>query len=200
MASELSMQTVPGKGGRGDGVARNTRWVQIGDMAILFSYQTPVAFERGAVKARREFISHATSCHLSSANAGDWPIKDGVEFEQELESQLFAELNGWPDSCDFLSSQGIGSRVIFDLIKWLREIDSVDWRRPTKLREVVGMLATEAFRQLTVARHGTSEFDNELRQKLTALIAEEKRHQEQVAAKAKPASACRAPGSEDTEA
>jgi len=189
VASELSMRTIPGRGDRGSGVARNARWVRIGDMDILFSYKTPVAFERGDVQARRKFITHSTSCHLSAAGANGWPVKDSVEFARELESQLFAELNGWPDSCDFFSSQGIASRVIFDVIRWLREIDSVDWRRPTKLQEAVGTLATEAFRQLTVARHGTSDFDDDIRHKLTALITEEKRHRQQVTVKAEATSA-----------
>ncbi len=184
MAGGLSLGTIPSKG-RGTGAARNARWVQIGGMKILFSYGTSVAFSRGDVSMRRESISQTTSQHLSAAGAADWPVKEFHGFDEALQAQLLTEVT---ERSDF---QEIATGVVFDLTGWLREIDAIAWRRVTKLREAVGLLAMEAFRQLTLARHETSEFSAEIKNTLAELIAEEKSHREQIAAKAKPPSSRR---------
>ena len=194
------MDTIPSKGGRGNGAGRNARWLNIGRMEILFSYKTPVAFKRGAMCTRREHISKTTSDQLSSVGAGGWPIKKGVEFEQELEAQLFVEINGWPEGCDFLSAKGITSKVVFDLVWWLQLITSTTWYRPTKLREAVGLLADEVLRQFITAKRKASRFDGAIRRKLMALIAEEASHREQIAAQTKSPSSRGTTGDEDGEA
>jgi hypothetical protein len=124
---------------------------------------------------------------MSDGAVNRWPILTEDEFERELNEQLFAEVNDLPPRHRAARAQGSASKIVFELLKWLRRIDSVDWRRPTKLRSAVGLVTAELLRQLTTAGRAPSEFDEKLRRKLNWLIAEEVGHRQQIAAKAKQA-------------
>ena len=67
---------------------RNTRthWLCIGEMDVLFSYETPVAFRYGSKVLRRENDwGPTTGRHFKEGGADGWPCVSGDQFERVLE-------------------------------------------------------------------------------------------------------------------
>lgn len=61
------------------------RWVIVGDVQILFSYETPVAFRtRSRIFRVENHWGPATGRQMNEAGVRDWPVVDDERFNEEL--------------------------------------------------------------------------------------------------------------------
>lgn len=115
----------------------NVRWLYIGDMRILFSYETAVAFERGAVQmASAKRFSKTTSRQLNKLCKGWRRLAHDLLLEMISDNLLviIKELKG---SYDIVHESRRWNDVLLDIIKLMGQVTDQDWTDVEKLKEAV---------------------------------------------------------------
>ena len=117
--------------------AGNAHWLHIGDMHILISYETPVAFERGPAQfmTNRKF-SRTTSRHLSTCCRG-WKRIDHELMLTQISENLLVIIRQLKGGYDIVHESHKWNDVILDIIQLLAQINDQDWSDVEKLKAAV---------------------------------------------------------------
>jgi hypothetical protein len=169
--------------------------VEIGDMWILFSYSTPVAFARTngrgtqVARYRREPISSTTGRHFSHACAVKWPQLDEPEFMSELGANMAAALQDIAKDYDVVGAARGHRDLLFEMLKLLGSIAQVEWTDAKALNEAVGLARMEMFGRVAELRGEDGKRPKRLVSRIKRLIKKEQDGQrtEEAEQKASPA-------------
>lgn len=115
----------------------NARWLHIGDMRILISYATPVAFERGSVQhASGKRFSKTTGRHVNRLCKGWHRVTHDVLLEMISDNLLviIKELKG---NYDIVHESRRWNGVLADILDLIEQITDQDWTDVEKLKEAV---------------------------------------------------------------
>lgn len=122
----------------------NAYWLHIGDMRILISYATVVAFERGPAQyVSNQRFTKTTSRHTNKLCRG-WPRLAHDALLEALSENLLVIIKQLKGNYDIVHESHRWNDVISEIIQMIGQITEQDWSDVEKLKEAVVGVHTAA--------------------------------------------------------
>ena len=122
----------------------NAHWCFIGDMRILFSYETPVAFERGSVRCVSKMRVTKTTRRQLSRLCAKWPAQEHDELLRLIADNLLVIIKDLKGGYDIVHESRQYNTILTDLVDMLGALDDQDWDDVGRLKQAVDQVHSAA--------------------------------------------------------
>lgn len=122
----------------------SAHWLHIGDMRVLISYETPVAFSRQAVCYRTSRRFSRTTSRCINKLCDGWPVADHDQLMQLISDNLLVIIKYLKGDYDIVHESYRWNDVLTTILDRLSMIGDQSWTDVAGLKEAVSELRVTA--------------------------------------------------------